>query len=170
MSNPPTSIELREVQPADVDVFYHHQADPAAAQLAAVATRDRASHERHWARIMADPEVVIRTVLVQGEVAGQVLSFVSQGHRVVGYWLGRPWWGRGVATAALGAFLAVEQRRPLGATVAEAKAASLRVVSRHGFTQVGRSMEGDIAIIELELAATEPTATTPPPPDRVADQ
>ena len=134
-------VELREVRDGDVAVFYAHQADPASSELAGVPSRDREAHEAHWARIRADPAVVIRTVLVDGEVAGQVLSFPRDGVRELGYWLGREYWGRGVASAAVAAFLPLVPERPLHAVVADHNKASRRVLERLGFEVVARKGE-----------------------------
>ena len=59
------------------------------------------------------------------------------GARQVGYWLGRRYWGRGVATKALSAFLDLVTTRPLFAHVARHNAASLRVLEKCGFTVIG---------------------------------
>jgi RimJ/RimL family protein N-acetyltransferase len=67
-----------------------------------------------------------------------VLSFPRDGVREVGYWLGRGFWGRGIATAALGEFLWIDTSRPLHGVVAEHNAVSRRVLEHHGFVLVGR--------------------------------
>jgi RimJ/RimL family protein N-acetyltransferase len=57
-----------------------------------------------------------------------------EGEREVGYWLGREYWGKGIATAALAAYLKVEQQRPLHAYVAAHNIGSRRVLEKCGFT------------------------------------
>ncbi len=131
-------MELREVEEGDIAVFYGHQADPAASELAAVRSRDRVDHEAHWARIRADPQTLVRAIVVDGAVAGLVLAFPRGGVRELGYWLGRSHWGRGLATEAVGAFLPLVPERPLHAVVAEHNVASRRVLERHGFRLTGR--------------------------------
>jgi RimJ/RimL family protein N-acetyltransferase len=85
---------------------------------------------------------VTRTILADGVVAGHALSFERDGRRLVGYWLAREHWGRGIATRALAAFLEVLPQRPLHATVAEHNAASLRVLAKAGFEVCGRDAGG----------------------------
>jgi RimJ/RimL family protein N-acetyltransferase len=131
-------VRLREVEPADIPVFYEHQADPESVRMVGFASRDREAHTAHFARILADPEVVVRTIVEDDAVAGQVLSFPRDGVREVGYWLGREFWGRGIATAGLGEFLRVDSSRPLHGIVAEHNAVSRRVLEHHGFVLVGR--------------------------------
>ena len=55
------------------------------------------------------------------------------GELEVTYWLGKAYWGRGIATQALAAFLRVQQRRPLIARVAKDNIASIRVLQKCGF-------------------------------------
>jgi RimJ/RimL family protein N-acetyltransferase len=135
-------VALRPVEPSDLPIFYEHQRDPVAVAMAGVGGRDRERFDEHWARILADDAVMIRTVVVDGEVAGNVLSFERSGRREVGYWLARDHWGRGVATAALVAFLGVERSRPLYAGVVPANGGSLRVLERCGFAVCGEDDDG----------------------------
>jgi RimJ/RimL family protein N-acetyltransferase len=51
----------------------------------------------------------------------------------VSYWIGREFWGRGVATAALAALVAEVKERPLHALVAEHNVGSIRVLEKCGF-------------------------------------
>jgi RimJ/RimL family protein N-acetyltransferase len=141
-------VLLRPVEDPDVDVFYAHQADPAASALAGVPPRDREAHEAHWRRLRADPEIVVRTVVVDGVVAGQVLSFRRDGVRELGYWLGREFWGRGVAGAAVAAFLPLVPQRPLHAVVAPHNIASVRVLERLGF--IPDAPKGDVLVFRLD--------------------
>ena len=89
-----------------------------------------------------------KTVLFEGDVAGNVVSFVNSGEREVGYWIGREFWGRGVATRALAGFLRLEARRPLCASVARHNVASIKVLQNCGFRVSGE--EPDELLLELE--------------------
>ncbi len=129
-----TNILLRDVEPGDLPLFFEHQRDPEAVAMVAFNSRDRAAFDQHWTKILADETNLIKTVVVDGHVAGNVLSFTRDAKREVGYWIDRAYWGRGVATGALSAFLRLEQSRPLYAGVAKHNAASLRVLQKCGFT------------------------------------
>ena len=85
-------------------------------------------------RITGDETVMTKIVLVDGQVAGDIVSFVRLGQREVGYWIGRDHWGKGVATQALSAFLRLDDTRPLFARVASHNAPSIRVLEKCGFT------------------------------------
>ncbi len=136
------NIRLREVEPGDLPLFFAHQQDREAAGLAAFPSRDRAAFEAHWAKTLADPANMVRTIVVDSgvspesgeQVGGNVCSFTRAGLREVGYWIDRAYWGRGIATAALTAYLRLEQTRPLYAGVAQHNAASIRVLQKCGFT------------------------------------
>jgi RimJ/RimL family protein N-acetyltransferase len=144
-------VTLRQVVPEDVPSFYAYQSDPQARELAAVPARDRPAFDTHWRRIIADDTGTARTILIDGEIAGYVLCFGPSEDREVGYWIGRPYWGRGVATRALSIFLAEVRERPLHAHVAEHNAASVRVLEKCGFKRLGEPDLGPDGIAELHL-------------------
>jgi RimJ/RimL family protein N-acetyltransferase len=143
------AVTLRPVEPADLPILFEHQREAAGIAMAGVGGRDREAFDQHWAKILADDDSLIRTVLAGGDVAGHVLSFERDGRREVGYWLGRDHWGRGVATAALVAFLGEERTRPLYAGVLPANGGSLRVLEKCGFSVLGEDDEG---LVILRLA------------------
>ena len=114
-------MRLRAVTEDDLPIFFDHQRDPEANRMAAFPPRDRDAFTAHWTTILRDTSVVVRTVLLDGEVAGNVVAFDFEGRREVGYWIGRAFWGKAVATRALRAFLGEVTERPLFAGVAEAQ-------------------------------------------------
>jgi RimJ/RimL family protein N-acetyltransferase len=153
-------VLLREVTEDDLPVFFEQQLDPEAYHMAAFTDRDpadRGAFIAHWDRLLADDAIIKRTILVDGTVAGNVLSFPSKGKREVGYWIGREFWGRGVATSALSQFLAVVTTRPLYASAAADNAASIRVLEKCGFRVIYRSRDfaqargEEIEEVNLEL-------------------
>jgi len=83
---------------------------------------------------------------LQGEAIGgigyRLLDDVNCKTAVIGYWLGEPFWGRGIASAALRqatdhAFQSVSLER-LEATVFEWNPASARVLEKAGYVLEGR--------------------------------
>jgi RimJ/RimL family protein N-acetyltransferase len=90
----------------------------------------------HWAKILVEETVVIKTILFHGEIAGNIVCFEQLGEREVGYWLGKSYWGRGIATHALSQFLDLINTRPLYAHVAKHNLASKRVLEKCGFKAV----------------------------------
>ncbi len=124
---------LRTVTDADLLVFFADQADPQACAMTASVPREWAVFTAHWAMVRVDPEILVQTIDVRGAAAGYITRFRRFGMPEVGYWLGRRFWGRGIATAALEELLAACPERPLFARVAKVNAASLRVVQKAGF-------------------------------------
>jgi RimJ/RimL family protein N-acetyltransferase len=130
-------VTLREVTQEDVLVFFEYQLDPEAARMAAVPTRDRDTYVAHWAKILANDTGIARTIVWNGQVAGDLLCWQEGDLRLVGYWLGRAFWGKGIATRALAEFLRIQPARPLHAYVAKHNGGSIRVLERCGFVVVG---------------------------------
>src|SRR5262245_47431814 len=131
---------LRELRDEDLAVLFEQWADPVAAHMAAFTTpehMDRDAFERRWARLRADESVLNRAIVADDEVAGTIGSWGGPDEREVTYWIGRSYWGKGIATAALSAFLTVERVRPLRARIAYDNVASQRVLEKCGFRVIG---------------------------------
>lgn len=136
-------LELRDVIDADLDTFFEFQLDPQANQMAAFTgddPTDRDAFNEHWQRIRKSPNVTIKAILVDHTLVGHIASFNRDGDREVTYWLGRDHWGRGIATAALAAFLKQERTRPLYGRVAADNTASKRVLEKCGFAMHAEEM------------------------------
>jgi RimJ/RimL family protein N-acetyltransferase len=126
-------VRLRAVAPEDLPVFFEHQRDPLANRMADFPARDWPGFQQHWIRIMAEEANILRTIEAWGQVAGNVVSYVQGDRRFVGYWLGRDFWGRGIATRALETLLGAIAERPLYAYVASHNQGSIRVLEKCGF-------------------------------------
>jgi RimJ/RimL family protein N-acetyltransferase len=130
-------IGLREVSEADLAIFFEQQMDLEANSMAAFTAKDpadRIDFAAKWEKILADEAIILRTVLYGEQVAGHVVCHGWFGEPEVSYWLGKEYWGRGIATVALGLFLDVVEIRPLYARAAKDNAASLRVLEKCRFT------------------------------------
>ena len=139
----PADLSLRAVIDTDLPIFFAQQLDPDANFMAAFTAKDpsnREAFEAHWDKIRAEPTILIRTILCNGAVAGSVLSYEDDGHPEVSYWLGREYWGQGIATWALKEFLwAVNLKRPIYARVAQDNLGSRRVLEKCGFAVIGEA-------------------------------
>jgi len=129
-------VALREVRQDDLPVFFEDQRDPEAARMAAFPSREREAFYTHWAKVLSDPSNVVKTIVLGDAVAGNVCSWGPPEERLVGYWIGKKYWGRGVASLALASLLEVERTRPLYAHVARHNAGSIRVLQKCGFVDV----------------------------------
>ena len=143
-----SEVQLRPVAETDLPIFYGHQRDPEAVQMAAFPARDREAFIAHWNKILQDETLVKQTVIYNGQVAGNIVSFEREGKREVGYWIGKQYWGKGIATKALALLLDEVTERPLFAYVAKHNLASRRVLEKCGFQLVGE--EKDFSTIDGE--------------------
>lgn len=134
-------IRLRDVILEDLPIFFEHQIDSEAVELAAHPPRDRAAFQEHWTELLSKESVIKKTILLDDLVVGYIISFVYFGVREVGYWIGKEYWGQGIATRALFAFLDQVPLRPLRASVAKHNRRSKRVLEKCGFRLVGEDKE-----------------------------
>ena len=133
-------VSLRPVKTDDLPIFFVHQLDPEATKLAAFPSRDRDAFFTHWTtNILGNPAAVCRTILAGNHVAGNIGAWTdaASNDRLICYWIGREFWGRGIASAALSQFLRCESTRPLSARVAKHNLGSIRVLEKAGFARVG---------------------------------
>lgn len=145
---------LRDVIEADLPIFFEHQRDPIAARMAAFASREREAFMAHWQnQVLGHAANKAKTVVVDGHAAGNVVSWEQEGKRLIGYWIGREHWGRGIATRALSEFLAFETTRPVHAWVAQDNVASIRVLEKCGFRRHPATPPhtGDDGVVEIPM-------------------
>lgn len=134
------AIQLREVVASDLPIFFEQQLDLEANYRAAFVSKnpqDKTAFDAHWTKILADKNNVNKTILFEGQVAGHVSSFIMFGERNVSYWLGKEFWGKGIATAALKELLEHVTIRPLYARAVKDNLASIRVMEKCGFKLSG---------------------------------
>jgi RimJ/RimL family protein N-acetyltransferase len=147
---------LRDVVDDDIPIFFEQQNDPEAIEMAAFPPREWEPFRSHWGRIRDDETCVTKTIVADDLVVGNVLSWPRDDRRYVGYWLGREYWGKGLATRAL-AELVEELDRPLYAEVSTSNIGSIRVLEKCGFVEVGKTVErhealdGDIELLVMKL-------------------
>jgi len=134
-------VTLRDMSPTDLAVFFEHQREPEALDMAAFTMKDPSdivAFNAHWNRLLSDPNMTKKTILQDGVIAGHIIAWEEDGQLEITYWIGREYWGRGVASRALADFLGMETTRPVRARVAIDNVASLRVLQKCGFITVGR--------------------------------
>ena len=137
-------VSLRDVAETDLPIFFDFQRDSAANYMAAFTTRDPTDKEAfaaHWNRILNDDRVLVKTIVFDGHVVGSVATFVDKefGKPEVTYWIGKEYWGMGLATYALTRFLRDMTVRPIYGRAAKDNVASIRVLEKCGFRMFGQS-------------------------------
>lgn len=147
-----SGVTLRDVMEVDLPILFEHQLDPIATSLADFPSRDHDAFMAHWKRIMSNPANILKTILFNGQVAGNIVSWERDYEQEVGYWIGREYWGKGIATAALTELLALVKIRPLYARVATHNVASLRVLEKCGFIIYEKNEVGNFLRLDNELS------------------
>jgi ribosomal-protein-alanine N-acetyltransferase len=169
---------LRPYRPSDVEALRATADDPLVSRwmTATFPSPYTRTDAREWvARVVADTAPQHFVVEVGGTFAGAAGVMALQGeHRGVatfGYWLGRAFWGRGIATDAARTLarygLGACGYRRLEAMVFAPNVASARVLEKCGFTLEGRMrdsyMQRDGSICDGLLYARLSWDPEPPP-------
>ena len=149
-NNITNKIILRDVTESDLPILFEQQLDPEATAMAVFPSRDRDAFMAHWAKIMVYEKNIIKAISYDGEVAGYILSWEMEGEREVGYWLGKAYWGKGIATQALAEYVSIVKTRPLMAHVARHNIGSRRVLEKCGFVVIGEDKYTNPAGVEVE--------------------
>jgi RimJ/RimL family protein N-acetyltransferase len=133
-------IKIRNIIESDLQVFFEQQLDPDANQMAAFTSKDpadRRAFDTKWEKILADDTITIRTILFNDAVAGHVVSHSWFGDPEISYWIGKEYWGKGIASESLMQFLTDLKQRPLFARVVKDNIGSMRVLEKCGFVVSG---------------------------------
>jgi RimJ/RimL family protein N-acetyltransferase len=142
-----TNILLRPVLETDLPILFEQQLDRQAVAMSGDSSKDRGEFMRHWEGILKNKATIARIILYKGEVAGHILCWKEKYDQQIGYWLGRKFWGRGIASAALAEFLKEVKIRPLYAQVANHNLASKRVLEKCGFTLLDEGVKLSVMIL-----------------------
>ncbi len=131
-------IHLREFQNDDLDMYFLFQQDEEANQIAAFTAKDpadRKAFDEKWEKILADKNIIIRTIIFDNEIAGSIMKHSWFGIEEISYWIGKDYWGKGIATRALKKFMEIIKINPIFARVAFDNVASIRVLKKCGFVK-----------------------------------
>ena len=143
------TLKLRIPEPDDLDAICRHADNPrVSAQLRDLFPSPYSREDgRRWIEHVRslDPETVW-SIATDEEVIGAVGLHLQQDvyrrSAEIGYWLGEPFWGRGIATLAVAAVTRIAFERldmiRVYATVFETNPASCRVLEKCGYVLEGR--------------------------------
>jgi RimJ/RimL family protein N-acetyltransferase len=152
------NVSLRPTTPDDLPTLFEHQLDPESNFMAGTKPYTQEKFREVWDRAFAEAAVVPRVIVEDGRVVGGISCFQKSGQNMIGYWIDRPHWGRGIASQALARFLQELKTRPLYAHAARWNAASIRVLEKCGFRLIGwhaepatdRYVAGEVAMFVLD--------------------
>lgn len=139
---------LRQPQVGDAEAIAHHLNDfDVAGNLARVPYPYHLSDAKAWLRTRVPglpPEETNFTIELPGAgLTGHVGFHRGPNGPIIGYWLGKAFWGQGIMTeaviASLDWFFAHSTAPVVYSGVFHFNAASLAIQTKLGFTQTGRS-------------------------------
>jgi len=136
---------------ADFETLFEFQADGESCQMATVPPKTREDYCAHIERIQANPDNIIKIIDNDGTIVGFAVSWLSDEGRVLGYWIGREFWGQGFARQGLALLLQELTERPLFAHVADSNLGSKRVLEKNGFALVSGETVSDPNFGRIEL-------------------
>ncbi|MEP7136713.1 MAG: GNAT family N-acetyltransferase [Chloroflexota bacterium] len=142
-----TKILLRNVLETDLSILFQQQLEPEAVAMSAYPAKDRGEFMRHWEGILKNKATIARTIIYKEKIAGHILCWKEKYEQRVGYWIGREFWKRGIASAALMELLREVKIRPLYAQVANHNVASKRVLEKCGFVRLDEGLR--ISVFKL---------------------
>ena len=130
-------ILLRPVVESDLPILFQQQLEPEAVAMSAYPSKDRGEFMRHWEGILKNKNVTARTIVYKEKVAGHIICWKEGKYEQrIGYWIGKEFWRRGIASAAVAEMLVLVNIRPLFAEVANHNTASKRVLEKNGFERL----------------------------------
>lgn len=145
---PTVPVILREVSPSDAPVI----AELANNKKIWNNVRDRMPYpyalkdaEHFVEQVLKEEGPTVHAITFEGKVTGLIglhpSSDVYRGTAELGYWIGEPYWGQGIASAAVAQVIPIgfEQLnlRRIHASVYEHNHASMRVLEKNGFQREG---------------------------------
>lgn len=136
-----SKITLRQTAVDDLEFLFKFQLDKEAIHLAAFTPKDptdRSAYLNKFTKLLSDPTINMRTIIVDDIIAGSIAKFEMEGKAEITYWIDRVLWNKGIASTALESFLTIENTRPIFGRVAFDNFGSQRVLEKCGFIKIGK--------------------------------
>ncbi|MBB1380776.1 GNAT family N-acetyltransferase [Shewanella frigidimarina] len=139
------NISLHPITEADLDILFEFENDPIANKMADFVPRKRKAFNLHWQqKVLANEKAIAQGIWIDDVLVGNVLSWINTDAaaksdpqmRLVGYWIGREHWGKGIATKAVEMFLKQFISSPVFAYINKQNEGSVAVAYANGFFDV----------------------------------
>ncbi len=133
-------LTLRPTTQNDLETLFKFQLDKKANYLAAFTSEDptdKKAYTEKWIRLLTDERITTKTVIEDGTIVGSITKYEMNGNAEITYWIGKEFWGKGIASSALREFLKLETTRPIYGRVAFDNIGSQKVLTNCGFTKIG---------------------------------
>lgn len=147
-------VRLRALRASDLPIFFEHQCDAEAAQIAGSKIRTRPDFDKHWRKIAAEAQFNVRTIEDNGAVAGYISAFPKNGRSDIAYWLGREHRRMGIGRAAVSEFLEWYRERPIFGSVLATNIPSIAILRGCGFVTLAEE-RGPDGLREIVLRLDE---------------
>ena len=134
------NITLTKTENDDLNALFQFQTDKEANYLAAFTPKDpnnKTAYIEKYTKHLTDSTINMRTIKVNGLIAGSIAKFVMENKPEITYWIDRKLWGQGIASTALKDFLTIEKIRPIYGRVAFDNYGSQKVLEKCGFVKIG---------------------------------
>lgn len=134
------TIEIKKTTESDLQILFVFQIDKQANYLAAFTPKDptdKKAYLEKWSKFLKDKSINTQTIICNGNIVGSIGKFEIEDEAEITYWIGREFWGQGIATIALQKFLKLEKVRPINGRVAFDNFGSQKVLEKCGFKKVG---------------------------------
>ncbi|WP_249219522.1 GNAT family N-acetyltransferase [Chitinophaga sp. HK235] len=131
---------MRKTEITDLAFLFIFQLDNDANYLAAFTSKDptdKTAYLQKYSKLLNDPTINMQTIIVDNSIAGSIAAFEMEGEAEITYWIDKKFWGKGIATKALQAFLKRENRRPIFGRVAFDNFGSQKVLEKCNFVKIG---------------------------------
>ncbi len=133
-------VILRNTNTNDLHTLFEFQLDEDANYLAAFTSEnpaDKKVYIEKWTSLLSDEKVNVKTILLDSDIVGSIAKFEMNGNAEITYWIGKEFWGKGIASSALKKFLEIEKTRPIYGRVAFDNIGSQKVLVNCGFSEIG---------------------------------
>lgn len=133
-------VKLRKLKKEDLKILFDFQTDQVSNYMAAFVSKDPNNwkeFKNKWENISNHHDNIIRIILYNDEISGYISKYKLLEKPNIGYWIGRKYWGKGIATQAVKEFLKLYKNRPLQARVAFDNLASIKILEKCRFSKIG---------------------------------
>lgn len=134
-------LQLRKTILNDLEQLFEFQTDKKGIHQAAFTPEDptdKNAYVTKYEKILQDPSTNNQTILLDKVIVGSIAKFILEGKTEITYWIDSKYWGMGIATEALPAFLEMMTERPIFGRVAFDNFGSQKVLEKCGFIIVGK--------------------------------
>ncbi|MCP4442282.1 MAG: GNAT family N-acetyltransferase [Aureispira sp.] len=138
-----SELVLRKTITTDLDTLFNNQLDEESNYMAAFTAKDPTDKDAYmakWTKIVVNDAVNMQTILLEDKIVGSILHFDAGEETFVAYGIGKDFWGKGIASAALAKFLKLSPKRPLFAQTVFDNLGSQRVLEKNGFVVIGKEI------------------------------